>query len=216
MDWILHNEVWIVAVMALGLFLLLLPTFFRRSAERRVGRVDSPPKPSEPSNVHRFPARANGAASTPEVAPGPAIDSRSAAEAARQGTGVNTTQGARAPREPEYQENPSAFAIVAEVCSLQPPARERVEQSYKALHVRWKLRLAGISEGIERGPVRSVRMYPDSKSAQSCGIYFVVNLEDYPDLTELSKDEAFVVEGTIENVSGMDIDLKEIHRIEKI
>jgi hypothetical protein len=216
MEWVLQNKVWILALVIVGLFLLLVPILFRDWVTRRMGRGEATRKAQQKtSNVHPFPSRGTPSTLAPEPvqAPPANLSTNSAAAAAGQTTGAG--QGARGDglSQPDYNETPTPFAIIAEVCSLQPPVRETVEESYRGMDVRWKLRLVAVSEGVERGPVRSVRMYPDSRSAQSCGIYFVVNLADHPDLETARRDEAFVVEATIENVSGTDIDLKNVRKV---
>jgi hypothetical protein len=117
--------------------------------------------------------------------------------------------------DPAYNETPQPTAIIAEVCSLQSPVRENVAQSYRGARVRWKLRLDGISEREEANSLHTVRMMPTSRSALACGVYFGVNLAEHPVLQAAHKDETFVVEGTIASVEDWDIDLKDIHAIEK-
>jgi hypothetical protein len=191
MDWLLQHKVWLLlTILGTALLLAMLPVFSQLTvfAARMLQRFPRTPAPAPPANLRSFPSGNTGST---DAAPEPA------AEALPSG----------------YKEIPSPAAIVAEVCSLQSPVRERVEESFRGARVRWKLRLAAISE--EAGSVHSVRMCPNARSALYCGVYFSVNADEYAVLHSAQKDEIFVVEGTIENVEGVDIDLKDVGTIEK-
>jgi hypothetical protein len=200
MNWLLQYKLWILAALTVALLLVVLPAL-APWVKRLLGRPSEPASPSRAnskSNVLPFPETNAQAAS-------PVDSSLQPVAPVAEETSV----------EPVYQERPTPFAIVAEVCGLQPPARESAEQSYRGSRVRWKLRLAGISGQEESGAVHAVKMYPDARSALGCGVYFGVNLDEHPELKAAQKDEIFLVEGTIENVSGMDIDLSEIRTVQK-
>lgn len=215
MDWVFDNKLWILVLLAIGAFAFMVPLLFRERVARRIGAAEVP-KPSQPSNVYPFPSRNHQAATSTGAAQSLAVNEipcSSAAAAALQSGTLPAECGSWVT--PEYHEVPTPFTIVAEVCASQPPVREQIEQSFRGVDVRWKLRLGTVSDGVQHGPIRSIRMYPDAKSAESCGIYFVANLEEHPDLQAAQKGEVFVVEGTIESVSGMDIDLKNVHKVRR-
>jgi hypothetical protein len=115
-----------------------------------------------------------------------------------------------------YHAEPAAASIVAEVSSLQGGARTGLEQSFRGLHVRWRLRLAAISEFEEANGLHSVRMYPDGRSPQYCGIYMGLKLEEYPEVRDPKAHELFQLEATIDKVEDNDIDLRDVKTIRKL
>jgi len=201
MDWLLHGNqltvLWVVLLLA-SLTLLIglrrrgarsLPSSRKRAAANSIGN-------SAESGWDVWSSFAPGA--NHAVAGNPSLASELLPEAA-----------------PERRQAPEPSSIVADVCSLQSPVRERVAQSYRGMRVKWALRLAAISEAEQAGEIHSVRMYPNARSPFSCGVYFGVNLEEHPELQAAHKDELFWVEGTVENVDGTDIDLKDVQAIAK-
>ena len=104
--------------------------------------------------------------------------------------------------------------IVAEVCSLQSPVRENVEESYRGRRVRWTLSLSAISETKGQGATHTVRMHPSGRSPYSCGVYFDANETACAVLQAAGKKNAFVVEGTIAKVEDRDIDLTDVRMLE--
>jgi hypothetical protein len=201
MDWLLHsNQLTVLWVVLLLASLALLVGLRRRGAR------------SLPSSRNR--TAANSIGNSAESG----CDAWSSfAPSANDAVAGNPSEASQSLSEeaPERRQAPEPSSIVADVCSLQSPVRERVAQSYRGMRVKWALRLAAISEAEQAGEIHSVRMYPDARSPFSCGVYFGVNLEEHPGLQAAHKDELFVVEGTVENVDGTDIDLKDVQAIAK-
>ena len=112
------------------------------------------------------------------------------------------------------EDAPDPSGIVAEVCSLQSPVRENVEQSYRGRRVRWTLSVSAISEREGQGATHFVRMYPSGRSPYSCGVYFTANAAEFAVLQAAGKNVSFVVEGTIDKVEDRDIDLTDVRMLE--
>ncbi len=205
MDWLLHGNqltvLWVVLLLASLTLLVGLRRRGSRSLPSSRGRaaVNSLGNSAE-SGCDDFPTPGSSFApgANHVVTGNPSLASELLPEAA-----------------PERRQAPEPSSIVADVCSLQSPVRERVAQSYRGMRVKWALRLAAISEAEQAGEIHSVRMYPNARSPFSCAVYFGVNLEEHPELQAAHKDELFWVEGTVENVDGTDIDLRDVQAIAK-
>ena len=115
MDWILQPKAWLLTLLGIALFLTVLPivSHLAAFATRMLQRFPrSSPAPRPPANLGSSPSGNMGpTVAAPELAP---------------------SSG--------YRETPTPSTIVADVCSLNSPVRERVEQSYRGVRVRWTLR----------------------------------------------------------------------------
>ena len=133
------------------------------------------------------------------------------AEAALQSTGAQCPPDSASASDSENAPDPSG--IVAEVCSLNSPAREDAEQSYRGRRVRWTLSLSAISEREGQDASHIVRMYPSGRSPHSCGVYFTANAAECAVLQAAGKNDSFVVEGTIDKIEERDIDLTNVRMV---
>jgi hypothetical protein len=104
--------------------------------------------------------------------------------------------------------HPSPQEIFAEINHLPVSLQEEARQNYKGLSVTWAVSLFSMTnypdgERIYSNPVAQVSALP--------GVFFTIDINDYPQLKIAKRGQEFIVQGTIISVDSLNIELGNCH-----
>ncbi len=118
----------------------------------------------------------------------------------------------------EYRESPKASEILAAIDHAKPELKDGVRETYLGRHVRWTLRLSSMCKmlsGNEACSTYTMFMLAGTQF-KAVSVCFDVDLHAHPFLKTARVNEAFTVEGTIQDFPMADVvRLRDIHAIHK-
>ena len=118
----------------------------------------------------------------------------------------------------EYQESPTASEMVAAIAHAKPGLKEDVRDGYLGRPVRWTLRLSSMCKlpsGNEACSTFTVFMLSGTQF-KAVSVCFDLDIHAHPFLKTARVNEAFTVEGVIQDFPLADVvRLKEIHSIRR-
>lgn len=118
----------------------------------------------------------------------------------------------------EYDESPTASEMLAAIAHAKPELKEGVRKSCLGRWVRWTLRLSSMCKlpsGNEACSISTMFMLSGTQF-KPVSVCFDVNIDEYPFLKTARVNQAFTVEGIIQDFPLPDVvRLKDIHTIRK-
>ncbi|MGC2211316.1 MAG: hypothetical protein WA532_14510 [Candidatus Korobacteraceae bacterium] len=118
----------------------------------------------------------------------------------------------------EYRESPKASEILAAINHAKPELKDGLRENYLGRHVRWTLRLSSMCKmlsGNEACSTYTMFMLSGTK-LKAVSVCFDIDIHAHPFLKTARVNEAFTVEGIIQDFPMADVvRLKDIHSIRK-